>query len=428
MLKRIFSILFALALLVPSYVFAAGVDLRIEPKDIRFSKSVLVAGDSVRIYARVYNLGSEDVVGYLTFFQGAVAVHESQVISVVASGDPEEVFVDFIVPSSDFSIRAVVSGTVPTEIDSSNNSATTSSVTPIFDDDHDGVANSIDNCPSASNANQLDTDHDGIGDVCDDDADNDGLTNAVEAELGTNPLLKDTDGDGVNDANDAYPLDPKRFVIEKKIIPIVKAVSVTTPSASAISQNSSSNGGSGGQDPTTSSDQQAAPTPSSATETNAAISTAGISPNAVFKYDQNSWNTEVFSVLSPSTQAVHYEWNFGDGVKSSKPTVTHVYEKPGTYQVILKTTDESGTTSQENTTITIPFFRLNNPIIQYAIGALSVLLLIACASLVLLKPSKDRPRSAVKQSAEEDEDDENQDDSEEEENVESIKRIHVKEE
>ncbi len=66
----------------------------------------------------------------------------------------------------------------------------------------------------------LDTDGDGkmddangngINDPGDDnDDDNDGLTDGDELALGTNPLLNDTDGDGVDDADDKYPLDYTR--------------------------------------------------------------------------------------------------------------------------------------------------------------------------------------------------------------------------
>lgn len=52
-----------------------------------------------------------------------------------------------------------------------------------------------------------DTDGDSIPDVYDDDDDNDFLTDLEEAALGTNPLLADTDGDGVIDGEDQYPLD-----------------------------------------------------------------------------------------------------------------------------------------------------------------------------------------------------------------------------
>jgi hypothetical protein len=56
----------------------------------------------------------------------------------------------------------------------------------IVDDDGDGVANGVDNCPEVSTADQTDTDGDGHGNPCD----------------------ADDDGDGVADAGDAFPLDP----------------------------------------------------------------------------------------------------------------------------------------------------------------------------------------------------------------------------
>lgn len=42
-------------------------------------------------------------------------------------------------------------------------------------------------------------------------SDADGLDEAQEAALGTSPVLDDTDGDGVNDNLDAFPLDPDRW-------------------------------------------------------------------------------------------------------------------------------------------------------------------------------------------------------------------------
>ncbi len=56
---------------------------------------------------------------------------------------------------------------------------------------------------------------DGIGDVCDEDDDDDGLGDAQEAALGTNPLLADTDGDGFDDGTEVAagtdPLDSESF-------------------------------------------------------------------------------------------------------------------------------------------------------------------------------------------------------------------------
>lgn len=79
------------------------------------------------------------------------------------------------------------------------------------DDDNDSVADVADNCPLVANANQADLDSDGIGDLCDNDADGDGLDSSQETAAGTNPLQEDTDGDGLNDGQEigigTNPLD-----------------------------------------------------------------------------------------------------------------------------------------------------------------------------------------------------------------------------
>ena len=54
----------------------------------------------------------------------------------------------------------------------------------------------------ASGGSQADTDGDGQGDICDADDDNDGLTDAAEVALGSNPPSADTDGDAAPDGSD----------------------------------------------------------------------------------------------------------------------------------------------------------------------------------------------------------------------------------
>jgi hypothetical protein len=130
------------------------------------------------------------------------------------------------------------------------------------DDDNDFVPDAYDNCPFVANLDQKDSERDtgpdgepgiagvdddgmngvddpgelcplnpggfpqpapgsddacgdGVGDVCDEDDDDDGLSDAEEALLGTNPQLADSDGDGFDDglevAAGTDPLDPHSF-------------------------------------------------------------------------------------------------------------------------------------------------------------------------------------------------------------------------
>jgi hypothetical protein len=103
-----------------------------------------------------------------------------------------------------------------------------------LDSDGDGVPDDEDDCPTdpmgsvdsdgdevcdATDAfpddptESMDTDGDGTGNNADEDDDGDGLTDVQEMELGddclrSNPLLVDSDGDGIDDPEDPYPLEP----------------------------------------------------------------------------------------------------------------------------------------------------------------------------------------------------------------------------
>jgi subtilisin family serine protease len=70
---------------------------------------------------------------------------------------------------------------------------------PDPDSDGDTVIDTLDNCPNDANTDQSDVDGDMLGDVCDPDADNDGLLNTDEMIYGSNPLISDTDGDTLLD-------------------------------------------------------------------------------------------------------------------------------------------------------------------------------------------------------------------------------------
>ena len=77
----------------------------------------------------------------------------------------------------------------------------------LLDSDSDTFADYVDNCPEQNNLEQTDFDQDGLGDSCDTDDDNDGLTDDIELQVGLNPedavdALLDLDGDGLNNLDE----------------------------------------------------------------------------------------------------------------------------------------------------------------------------------------------------------------------------------
>ncbi len=76
----------------------------------------------------------------------------------------------------------------------------------VDDTDGDGVADDIDNCPSIANSNQDDLNGDGEGDACDSDIDGDGVENASDAFPRDPNESVDTDTDGFGDNADNCPV------------------------------------------------------------------------------------------------------------------------------------------------------------------------------------------------------------------------------
>jgi subtilisin family serine protease len=90
-----------------------------------------------------------------------------------------------------------------------------------LDADGDGYNHDADNCPLTSNPGQTDADGDDQGDACDADDDNDGLSDAFELSIGTDPLRVDTDGDGLTDyAEVSYDGNPAMYTPGSDLDPL----------------------------------------------------------------------------------------------------------------------------------------------------------------------------------------------------------------
>jgi len=86
------------------------------------------------------------------------------------------------------------------------------------DSDGDGIIDSLDNCPTVYNPNQLDTTKSGVGDACE-DTDFDGVINVLDnCPEDPNSNQKDTDGDGIGDVCDTQE---SRFTEQNPWLPWV---------------------------------------------------------------------------------------------------------------------------------------------------------------------------------------------------------------
>lgn len=172
-----------MAVLLDSGSVFAKADLSLNVSDITFSKEEALAGDKVRVFARVFNVGDQDVYGFVAFLINDKEIAEPQPVSVKVN-TYDDVFIDWIFTQGNFDVEAKIIATKPLDEDLSNDRAAR----------EDYFVDS-------------DSDRDGIGDAKDSDNDNDGLADAEETALGTDYLNPDTDQDGFNDAQDIFPLD-----------------------------------------------------------------------------------------------------------------------------------------------------------------------------------------------------------------------------
>lgn len=376
--------LFVLLSLPVFAVAAAPADVRISGQDITFSKQELIEGDRVRVYAKIENIGGVDVQGFVTFYSGQTPIGDTQILSLRAGGAPEDVFVDFTVPTGSFNIRAEVRGTNPPDQNASNDLAITGILKPEPDVDRDLIPDSRDVCPSTSNADQADTDRDGVGDACDTDDDNDGATDLQEISTGRDPLRADV------------PPTTPAPVAPDAPKPITNMVVKTDPSSSPIISSDPTSSKTGlrkffsfGSPRSDASGSGTQVQPSDVSETSDEISATIISPRALFRYERLEHDTFRFSLLAPLPSDASATWNFGDSQTSAETDIIHRFERPGSYSVTLTVASPDGNAQQETVTVRVRRLSLKDETTLSVVGGLLALLFGSMAVLWLV-PSQPR--------------------------------------
>lgn len=253
-------------------LFVAVVPFRVSAAQIGFvnsniwaSKTNAIVGDKITIYAVLVNDGTEGLEGKVIFLEDVTnLVVSSPIPFTLGKGGTSNVMSTvWTATVGNHRFKAKISEAYSvdslgrkTALGSDILSDLSAIITVGIDTDHDGVSNAVE-VGQGSNPNNPDTDgdglndskdpnpikndtdgdgdkdgtdpnptnpnvftppdhdHDGVPDSKDTDNDNDGLYNWQETKstggIGTNPLKYDTDGDGVGDKQDAFPLDPKRW-------------------------------------------------------------------------------------------------------------------------------------------------------------------------------------------------------------------------
>lgn len=208
-----------------------------------------------------------------------------------------------------------------------------------MDSDGDGVNDADDNCPDTANADQTDSDGDGVGDACDTaepvDSDGDGVADDEDnCPQTANPGQADADADGIGDACDSTP--------------------------------------NGNVEPGPDSDLQAALTANGESSELQADAPVTVTFDA-----SDSGYTDA------DGGEFEYRFVFGDEASSdefSAPTsesvVSHTYEAAGTYEAYVIVTDDFGNTDTSNiatitTTITITVGNGNGTVAQLRVDRTS---------------------------------------------------------
>lgn len=186
-MQKIFFILF---LILSGASFTAAAETPIKnvgfvPANIWFSKDPFFDGEKVRIYTIIFNGSSYDLEGAVEFLDNGVLIGKTN-FSISSGGRVRDVWVDWGATGGKHAITARIIGATASSAGGAKSSV-------VLDNTETG---------KSERDVDMDTDGDDVGNTEDLDDDEDGISDVDELRNGTNPLKKDTDGDGMSDGRE----------------------------------------------------------------------------------------------------------------------------------------------------------------------------------------------------------------------------------
>ncbi|MBI5798661.1 MAG: thrombospondin type 3 repeat-containing protein [Candidatus Yonathbacteria bacterium] len=170
------------------------------PANIWYSKDPFFANEKIRIYTIIFNGSTYDLEGTVEFLDNGTLVGRTS-FSLSGGGRVRDVWIDWKATEGRHAMTARI-----TETMASTAGGTKRSI--ILDNTETG---------KSERDVDLDTDGDGVGNKEDLDDDNDGVPDVEELRNGTDPIKKDTDGDGLSDGKELEIVLKQKADAEKLI-------------------------------------------------------------------------------------------------------------------------------------------------------------------------------------------------------------------